>query len=149
MANPYTWTEPVTTRSSGSERMTYEDMNRITRNIAFLYNECVDRGITISGSEISKTDWIRNDILTTTFWAELLTCLTNVREAIRYTPPTNPDDAMQYENINNVERICYYVYNVLFSYEDLARMNHWVGDKLADGDYLRADDGFNAGGRYD
>ena len=29
MANPYTWTEPVTNRSSTTDRMTYENINNV------------------------------------------------------------------------------------------------------------------------
>lgn len=143
------WIEPVTNRTSGSARMEYGDMNRITGNIAWLYDKCIERGITISGSRISKTSWTQNDIITVTFWTELLTCLTNAREAVGYTPSANPDNAMRFDNINMVEKITLTVYEILTAYDRMANMNHWVGDKLADSGYLRAGDGFNMGGRYE
>lgn len=143
------WITPVTDRADGSARMEYGDMNRITGNIAYLYDKCVEQGITIAGSRISKTEWTQNDIITVAFWTELLTCLTNARNAVGYTPAENPSDAMRYDNINNVEAISYAVYEILAAYDRLANMNHYVGDKLADGGYLRAGDDFNAGGRYD
>lgn len=148
MANPYTWTEPVTTRSSGSDRMTYEDMNRITVNLAWLYSQCVEIGLTPQGSIISKTDWTRNDIITVAEWAEILTCLTNVCNALQYTKPTDPTNVMIYANINNVERIEFDCWQILESYENIPNMNHYVGDKW--GTYYRyAGDEMNTGGRYD
>ena len=148
MANPYTWTEPVTSRSSGSERMTYEDMNRITTNLAWLYSQCLEIGVTPSGSIISKTNWIRNDIITVTEWSEILTCLTNVCDAIQYVPAVAGNSQMAYTNINNVEKIEMDCYDILMSYEHIPNMNHYIGDRL--GTYYRyAGDPMNSGGRYD
>ena len=123
MANPYTWTTPITHRSSGSEMMTYVDMNRITTNLAWLYKQCQEIGITPAGSIISKTDWGQNDIITVTEWTEVLTCLTNVCNAIQYTP-----SEVAYENIPN--------------------MNHYIGDRWGAA-YRYAGDPMNSGGRYD
>lgn len=148
MANPYTWTQPVTTRSSGSERMTYEDMNRITVNLAWLYAQCGEIQITVPGSIISKTSWIRNDIITVAEWAEILSCLTNICTALQYAKPTEPDNTMIYTNINNVEDIELNCYNIIAAYENIPNMNHYVGDKIGTA-YRYAGDGFNSGGRYD
>lgn len=148
MANTRTWTEPVTYRSSGSALMSYEDMNRITENLAWLYTECGEQGIPITGSIISKTVWTRNDIITVSQWAEILTCLRNVYTAVGFTPATVPDNQMIYTNINNVESIEYGCYDILAAYERIPNMNHYVGDKLGT-NYLYAGDPFNAGGRYE
>ena len=148
MANPYTWTEPVTSRSSGSERMTYQDMNRITGNLAWLYVQCGEYGIAVSGPIISKTNWIQNDIITVAGWEEILTCLGNICDAIQYTKPTEPDNAMIYTNINNVEQIELDCFGILASYEAIPNMNHYVGDRLGTA-YRYAGDDFNSGGRYD
>lgn len=148
MANPYTWRDPVTQRSSGSERMTYEDMNRITQNLAWLYAQCGEIGISVPGSVISKREWIRNDIITVAQWAEILTCLTNVCTALSYVKPTEPNNVMIYTNINNVERIELELWQILASYENIPNMNHYVGDKLGTA-YRYVGDDFNAGGRYD
>ena len=148
MANPYTWTEPNTTRASGSERMTYEDMNRITVNLAWLYAQCGELGIPVAGSIISKTDWIQNDIITVTEWAEILTCLDNICDAIDYVKAVDPDNSMTYTNINNVEELELICYNILAAYLLVPNMNHYVGDKLGTA-YRYAGDDFNAGGRYE
>lgn len=148
MANPYTWTEPVTSRSSGSERMTYQDMNRITVNLAWLYAQCGEIGIMVSGSIISKTNWIQNDIITVAEWEEILTCLGNICDAIQYTKQTEPSNSMFYTNINNVEQIELDCYGVLASYENIPNMNHYVGDKWGTA-YRYAGDAMNSGGRYD
>lgn len=148
MANPYTWTEPVTQRSSGSEMMTYVDMNRITTNLAWLYKQCQEIGITPSGSIVSKANWIRNDIVTVTEWAEILTCLANVCSAVQYTPSETTNNQMIYTNINAVERIELGCYEILAAYENIPNMNHYVGDRLGTA-FRYAGDPMNSGGRYD
>lgn len=148
MANTRTWTAPVTDRTDGAAMMTYDDMNRITENLAWLYEECVDRGISISGSVISKTTWVNNDIITVANWTEILTCLTNVYTAVGYAPQTTPDDSMLWSNINQVETIEYECYEILAAYDRIPNMNHYVGDKLGTM-YRYAGDDFNMGGRYE
>lgn len=148
MANPYTWTEPVTERSSGAELMTYEDMNRITVNLAWLFQECKEQGITISGTVYPKRSWTQNDIVTVSNWTQLLDRLANVYNAVAYTPATIPDNAMTYTNINQVETIELECYEILAAYARIPNMNHYIGDRLGNR-YLYAGDPFNAGGRYD
>ena len=148
MANPYTWTEPDTHRSSGSERMTYEDMNRITVNLAWLFSQCEEIGLTPAGSIISKTDWSQNDIITVSEWTELLTCLDNVCSALSYTKPAAPTNIMNYTNINNIEEIELDCWAVLASYESIPNINHYVGDRIGTS-YRYAGDDFNSGGRYE
>ena len=147
MANPYTWIEPVTNRSSTTDRMTYEDMNRITGNLAWLYAQCGEIGLTVPGSIISKTEWIQNDIITVAEWAEILACLANICTAVEYTS-AQPNDRMIYGNINTVEQIELDCYGVLASYEHIPDMNHYVGDKWTSA-YRYAGDAMNSGGRYD
>ena len=141
------WVTPVTDRTDGSAMMTYQDMDRITGNLKWLYDACVSSSITISGSAISKTSWDRNDILTTSFWAELKTCLQNVCNAVSYTPPDSVSDSMIWNNINLVEKIEFDCYDILSAYVYVPRLNHYVGDKLGTAN-LYAGDPFNAGGRY-
>lgn len=141
------WTTPVTDRTDGTSTMTYQDMDRITGNIKWLYDACVSSSIPIAGSAISKTSWARDDIITTTFWTELLTCLENVCTALNYTPPIAANSNMTWNNINAVEDIELVCYNMLAAYVYLPRLNHYVGDKLGTS-YLYAGDSFNAGGKY-
>ena len=60
------------------------------------------------------------------------------------------DDAIQKnwvstvgENINEVERQTQAVYTIINAYENLPRINHWIGDPYYAGDAI------NAGGRYE
>lgn len=141
------WVTPVTDRTSGYSRMTYEDMNRITGNLKWLYDECVNSSIPIAGSAISQTNWTRDDIISVTFWAELLGCLENVCTALSYTPKNKATYDMTWNNINvieDIERLCHDVFVV---YDEMPRLNHYVGDML-NTDYLYAGDDVNAGGRY-
>lgn len=148
MANAYIWTEPVTNRADSSERMTYIDMNRITQNLAWLYAECQEQNITVTGSIISKTTWVNNDIITVEEWAEILTCLDNVCNAVSYTPASTPTYDMLWSNINLVEEMEFDCYEILMAYNRIPDMNHYVGDKLGTS-YLYAGDDFNMGGRYE
>lgn len=136
------WITPVTDRTSGSAMMTYEDMNRITGNIGYLYDLCRSESITIAGSRISKTEWTQNDIITVSDWSNLLTCLSNARNAVGYVA-TDPTYLMTWDNINEVERQTRAVYSIINAYDTLPRINHWVGDPYYAGDPI------NAGGRYD
>lgn len=137
-----TWTTPVTDRTDGTARTTYQDMERITGNLKWIYDNCVSEGIPISGSAISKTSWTRNDILDVTFWAELKQCLTYACAALSYTPTDVVVDDMTWNNFNLIETIELQCYNVLAAYVFMPRLNHYVGDNLFAGD------AFNAGGRY-
>lgn len=141
------WVQPVTDRTDGTSKMTYQDMDRITGNLKWLYDACVSVGIPIAGSAISQTIWTRDDIITATFWTELLTCLENVCTALNYTPPIIANSDMTWNNINAVEDIEFICYNMLAAYVYLQRLNHYVGDKLGTS-YLYAGDSFNAGGKY-
>lgn len=104
MANPYTWTQPVTTRSSGSERMTYEDMNRITENLAYLAEDYLPGLGFIVQIPSLKTTWANNDIITREDWAAILDAIEVMANAIvlEYTAPSY---AMTWDNINLVESL--------------------------------------------
>ena len=141
------WATPVTDRVDGTSVMTYQDMKRITGNLEWLYDACVSSSIPITGSAISQTNWTRDDIITTTFWTELLNCLENVCTALNYTPPIAANSDMMWDNINVVENIELVCYNMLTAYVYLYRLNHYVGDKLGTS-YLYAGDNLNAGGKY-
>lgn len=141
------WVQPVTDRTDGTSTMTYQDMDRITGNLEWLYDACISVGIPIAGSAISQTSWTRDDIITNTFWTELLGCLSNVCVALSYTPPETANSDMTWRNINVVESIEYVCYNTLAAYVFLPRINHYVGDKIG-ATNLYAGDSFNAGGRY-
>ena len=105
------WITPVTDRQTGLSRMTYDDMNRITGNINYVYDLVASLGKTITGGKVSQTVWTQDDILTTTFWASMLDVLSNVCAAAEYTPAVTPTGAMEYQNINNIETITLYLYN--------------------------------------
>lgn len=147
------WIEPVTDRTDGSARMTYIDMNRITGNINLIRELARSEGRTIPGSDISKTSWIKNDIITIQEWTELLNALNTVAQAVGYSPGTNPDYSMYFQNINIIESITLAVYTILINDSDDARLNHYVGDQLPQAytqtpHYLYAGEPFNAGGDY-
>lgn len=75
------WITPVTDRTSGTDMMTYEDMNRISGNVSHLYNYAVGHGYTVSGGDVDKTSWTQNDIIEKQNWESLLSVLSAVRNA--------------------------------------------------------------------
>lgn len=101
-----TWTTPVTDRTDGTARMTYEDMNRITGNVAYLQEQ-------IYGSaSISKTSWTYNDIIEKSFWETMLTSLRAMAAITSVTVLTMTND-MEFNNINNVEAMSFNIYSEL------------------------------------
>lgn len=141
------WIEPVTDRTDGSARMTYVDMNRIVGNINYIRELARTSGRTVPGSDISKTSWIRDDIITVAQWAEILDALITVANAVGYSYETEPDASMYYININNIENMTFAVYTILMSSSDNERLNHYIGDRFGSL-YRYAGDPFNAGGEY-
>lgn len=146
------WIEPVTDRTDGSARMTYADMNRITNNINAVRELARTEGYTVPGSDITKTLWIKNDIITKQQWLQILDSLATVARAVSYSYENSPDNSMYYENINIVEDITLAVYRLLTEVVDTERLNHYVGDAFANANesykYRYSGDPFNAGGKY-
>lgn len=101
-----TWTTPVTDRTDGTARMTYQDMNRITGNVAYLQEQ-------IYGSaSISKTSWTRNDIIERSFWETMLNSL-RAMAAITSVTVLRMTNDMEFNNINNVETMSFNIYAAL------------------------------------
>ena len=136
------WVTPVTDRTDGSAMMTATDMDRITGNIAYLFDYATQEGHAPSGSTVTKTSWTINDIIERSFWEAMLTTLANICEAVEYVPETDPTNAMEFENINNVETISRNLYYIIQNIQYQANNNHWVGDEFYAGDPI------NAGGTY-
>ena len=136
------WVTPVTDRTDGSAMMTATDMDRITGNIAYLFDYATQEGHAPTGSTVTKTSWTINDIIERSFWEAMLTTLANICEAVEYVPETDPTNAMEFENINNVETISRNLYYIIQNIQYQANNNHWVGDEFYAGDPI------NAGGTY-
>lgn len=136
------WVTPVTDRTDGSAMMTATDMDRITGNIAYLFDYATQEGYAPTGSTVTKTSWTINDIIERSFWEAMLTTLANICEAVEYVPETDPTNAMEYENINVVETISRNLYYIIQNIQYQANNNHWVGDEFYAGDPI------NAGGTY-
>lgn len=136
------WVTPVTDRTDGSAMMTATDMDRITGNIAYLFDYATQEGHAPSGSTVTKTSWTINDIIERSFWEAMLTTLANICEAVEYVPETDPTNAMEWENINHIEDITNRIYYIIGQIGNLQGLNHWAGDDLFAGDPV------NAGGTY-
>ncbi len=93
----FSWTTPVFDREDETSMMTYTDMNRITQNIGYLQEQLY------GSATISKTTWVRNDIIEKSFWESMLGILNQITFDIG-NAPRECTNAMHYENINEVER---------------------------------------------
>lgn len=102
----FSWTTPVTDREDGTAMMTYTDMNRITKNIGYLQEQLY------GSATLSKTSWVRNDIIDVTFWAELLEAIETLGESVSIAVTGLTDD-MTYNNINAVETFELKVYQAV------------------------------------
>lgn len=143
------WITPVTDRESGAARMTHTDMNRIVGNINHLRALAIEKGKTIDQEPISKASWIRDDIITVLQWREILNLLFELARAVNYSYTIEPDDGMNYLNINNIEAISAGIYTLLEQTADEARLNHWIGEgENYDRQMIYSGDPINAGGDY-
>lgn len=123
----FSWTTPVTNREDGTAMMTYTDMNRITKNIGYLQEQLY------GSATLSKTSWVRNDIIEAAFWAEMLDDLEDLRESVGAAEVTLTD-VMTYTNINNVETLTLKIYQAVIgvTFEDLT--DH-VDEAITDENY--------------
>ena len=137
-----TWITPVTDRTDGSAMMTAADMDRITGNIDYLFDYATAEGHAPAGSTVPKTSWTQNDIIELDFWEAMLTTLSNIMAAVFYVPEVEPDYAMDWENMNNIETISYSLYNIIGSSGSQGNNNHYAGDPIFAGDDI------NVGGTY-
>lgn len=122
--------------------MRYTDMIRITENINYIMEAAREKGYTIHSSELAKTVWIHDDIISRTEWGEILSSLLAVADGIYYDYKTVPNYDMTFTNINIVEELTLRCKVLIEEITDMARLNHWVGDNLFSGDQV------NAGGTY-
>ena len=136
------WVTPVTNRTDGSALMTATDMDRITGNIAYLFDYATAEGHSPQGSTVSKTSWSQNDIIDKSFWESMLEVLSNICEAVNYNPDTAPTNVLDWENINNIETISFNLYYIIANINNMSALNHWAGDDLFTGDDI------NVGGTY-
>lgn len=136
------WVTPVTNRTDGSALMTATDMDRITGNIAYLFDYATAEGHSPQGSTVTKTSWTQNDIIEKSFWESMLVVLSNICEAVNYNPDTAPTNVLDWENINNIETISFNLYYIIANINNMSALNHWCGDEFYSGDDI------NVGGTY-
>lgn len=100
------WIEPVTDRQSGGAMMTYEDMNRITGNVAYLQEAL------LGSATMSKTTWTQNDLIETAVWHEITDSVDEMADMLGVVN-LGLTDEMIYTNINYVESLCLQIYGAL------------------------------------
>lgn len=100
------WIEPVTDRQSGGSLMTYEDMNRITGNVAYLQEAL------LGSATMSKTIWTQDDFVTVAIWHEIIDSVDEMADMLGAVN-LGMTDEMIYTNINYVESLCLQIYNAL------------------------------------
>lgn len=89
------WVTPVTDRS-GPVLFTPSDMARITGDVAYLQEDF------LGSATISQTSWRNEDIITVTFWHEMLDDITALLTFTGITGETMTD-SLDYANLNNIE----------------------------------------------
>lgn len=86
------WQTPVIDRENGQTRTTYADMNRINGNLNI-----------ICGTNL-REDYTANDIVTVDEWQATVAAAQS-----KNTFGLNITDATTYTNLNNIEKIPYYI----------------------------------------
>ena len=93
------WSDPYVNWSNGNN-FTYDDMNRITGNINYLYPAA------------SLPTYTQNDILTTTDWSNVQTALATLLAASGVAG-TIPGNSMTADTMNAVEGLLLEIYDFL------------------------------------
>ena len=86
--------------------MTYEDMNRITGNVAYLQEAL------LGSATMSKTIWTQDDFVTVAIWHEIIDSVDEMADMLGAVN-LGMTDEMIYTNINYVESLCLQIYNAL------------------------------------
>ena len=121
------WTTPVTDRESGAI-CTATDLDRITGNIDWLATELTAAQL-YSGGTVSKTSWTANDYVDVTTWAEILTALQDMTDALLITTAGEADNSQTFENYNLVEDITLQIYHRYQFLLSQANLNKYAGQQ--------------------
>ena len=121
------WIEPKTDWQE-TDRCTYADINRIAGNINYLVD-----------SDLLKDDYDQDDVITLTEWNLLLTALSALAEAVKFTPEEEPDTSTIALNFNRLETIILGVkeWIDLINAQSVAAVFSGESIYLGDGQYVR------------
>lgn len=122
------WTTPVTDRVQGAMH-TVTDQNRIAQNLDWLATELTTYQL-YTGATVQKTTYTKNDYITVDDWADILSVLNAMIEALALETEGTADDSTTYTNMNTVESITLQIYDRLQMLLNQANNNHYSGDDI-------------------
>ena len=122
------WVTPVTDRTSGTDMMTYEDMNRLSGNVSHLYNYAVGHGYTVEGGDVDKTSWTQNDIITKSNWDSLLSVLSAVRNAAGLSDASG--GLLYWSDVNTFETYTLETYTHIIEPSEYGLLQDMEGEQL-------------------
>lgn len=122
------WTTPVTDRVQGAMH-TVTDQNRIAQNLDWLATELTTHQL-YTGATVQKTTYTKNDYITVDDWADILSVLNAIIEALALETEGTADGSTTYTNMNTVESLTLAIYDRLQLLLSQANNNHYAGDNI-------------------
>ena len=122
------WITPVTDRVQGAMH-TVTDQNRIAGNLDWLATELTTYQL-YTGATVQKTTYTKNDYITVDDWADILSVLNAMIEALALETEGTADDSTTYTNMNTVESLTLAIYDRLQLLLSQANLNHYAGDSI-------------------
>jgi len=122
------WITPVTDRVQGAMH-TVTDQNRIAQNLDWLATELTTYQL-YTGATVQKTTYTKNDYITVDDWADILSVLNAMIEALALETEGTADDSTTYMNMNTVESLTLAIYDRLQLLLSQANLNHYAGDSI-------------------
>ena len=122
------WITPVTDRVQGAMH-TVTDQNRIAGNLDYLAGELTTHQL-YTGATVQKTTYTQNDYITVADWADILSVLEAMLDALALETEGTADDSTTYTNMNTVESLTLAIYDRLQLLLSQANLNHYAGDDI-------------------
>lgn len=122
------WITPITDRGAGAVH-TVTDQNRIANNLDYLAGELTTHQL-YTGATVQKTTYTKNDYITVDDWADILSVLNAMIEALALETEGTADDSTTYTNMNTVESLTLAIYDRLQLLLSQANLNHYAGDSI-------------------
>lgn len=122
------WTTPITDRAAGAVH-TVTDQNRIANNLDYLAGELTAHQL-YTGATVQKTTYTQNDYITVGDWADILSVLYSMVDALGLETEETADDSTTFENMNAVESLTLLIYERLQLLLSQSNNNHYSGDSI-------------------
>ena len=120
------WITPVTDRVQGAMH-TVTDQNRIAGNLDWLAGELSTHQL-YNGPSVQKTTYTQNDYITVADWADILSVLQAMIDALVLETEGTANDSTMYDNFNTVESLILTIYDRYQLLLSQANNNHYSGE---------------------